>query len=73
VRQWEEVARAERVARDAGAGTQTNCLEAQASLVSARALRAEARMKAIVARAELARLTGALSLEWLDANLEDGA
>jgi hypothetical protein len=30
-------------------------------------------MKAIVARAELARLTGALSLEWLDANLEDGA
>jgi hypothetical protein len=24
-------------------------------------------------RAELARLTGSLSLEWLDANLEDGA
>jgi outer membrane protein len=73
VRQWEEVARAERVARDAGAGLQTDYLEAQASLVSTRASLAEVRMRAIVARAELARLTGTLSLEWLDANLEDGA
>lgn len=73
VHQWEEVVRAEGIARGAGTGTQTDYLGAQASLLSARAGLAEAHMQSIAARAELARLTGTLSLEWLETNLEEDA
>lgn len=60
-RQYEEVARIERLALDEGAGTQPDWLSAQAALLSARSALIEARHAEIAARIELARLTGRLT------------
>jgi len=65
-----EVARIEHVALTAGSGTQTDYLRAEADLLSARANLVEARHREIGARVELARVTGALEIDWLNANLE---
>jgi outer membrane protein TolC len=67
---YDEVARIEALALRAGTGTQTDFLGAEADLLNARASLAEARRAEITARVELARLTGALNLDWLNDNLE---
>jgi outer membrane protein len=65
-----EVARIEQLALEAGAGTQTDFLRADADLRGARARLIEARHMEILARIQLARTTGELSVEWLASTLE---
>jgi outer membrane protein TolC len=65
-----EVARIEQLRLEAGTGTQTDFLDAQADLLAARADLSRARHGAIAARVELARAAGELSTEWLDLELE---
>jgi outer membrane protein len=65
-----EVARIEQLALAAGAGTQTDYLRAAAELARSRATLIESRNAEIAAAVELARVTGDLSLEWLDNALE---
>lgn len=71
--QAEEVVRIERLALDAGAGVQTDYLAAEAELLRVRAAWSAARAAEIAARVELARITGELSIEWLEQNLEPGS
>jgi len=71
--QAEEVVRIERLALDAGAGVQTDYLSAEAELLRVRAAWSAARAAEIAARVELARITGELSIEWLEQNLEPGS
>jgi outer membrane protein TolC len=66
-----EVTRIERLALDAGAGTQTEYLRAEADLLTARASLIEARHTTILARVELARIVGELSPDWLAHALEN--
>jgi outer membrane protein len=70
VEQLAEVARIEQLALEAGAGTQTDYLRAEAELSAARASLAQVRHAEIAARIELARVTGELSQEWLDRAVE---
>jgi outer membrane protein TolC len=70
VTQWEEVARIEALALDAGSGVQRDLLQAQAGLYQARAGHAVARYDAIVARARLARAEGTLDRTWTTESLE---
>ncbi len=65
-----EVVRIERLLLDAGAGIQTDYLDDEAELLAAQASLVEARNLEITARVELARVTGALNLSWLEENLE---
>jgi outer membrane protein TolC len=65
-----EVARIERLSLEAGAGTQTDYLRAEADLSRARSLLVEAQHAEIAARVELARVIGELTPEWLAGNLE---
>ncbi|MFO7586936.1 MAG: TolC family protein [Gemmatimonadota bacterium] len=65
-----EVARIEVLRLEAGAGTQTDYLDAEASRLAAEAALAETRHAAIQARVELARIVGRLGPEWLEENLE---
>jgi len=65
-----EVARVERLALEAGAGTEAEYLRAEADLRRVRAELARARAAVVLARVELARLTGDLTLTWLDRMLE---
>ena len=65
-----EVARIERLALEAGSGTQIDYLNAEADLLVARANLVNAHYREIVARVELARITGQLSPDWLAQNLE---
>jgi outer membrane protein TolC len=62
---YAEVARIEKLALDAGSGTQTDYLDAEAELLSARARLTEAENAEIVARIELARVSGELDRGWL--------
>jgi outer membrane protein len=71
VAQWEEVARIEELALDAGAGVQRDLLLAQAGLFRARAGHARARYEAILARVRLARTEGILDRTWMSEALED--
>ena len=70
VAQSEEVARIEALALEAGAGVQTDFLRAQAELFQARASLSQARHGEIMARIELARVRGELSLAWIQDNME---
>ena len=70
IAQWEEIARIEALALEAGAGVQSDLLRAQAGLFRARAGHAQARYDAVLARVELARAQGVLSREWLNHSLE---
>ena len=70
VTRYDEVARIEALALRAGTGTQTDFLSAEADLLNARADLAEAHRAEITTRVELARLTGALTPDWLTDNLE---
>lgn len=69
--QFVEVVRGERLALEAGTGNQADYLATEAELLNARAQLARAKMDQITTRAELARVTGQLSLDWLLANLEN--
>ena len=65
-----EVARIEQLALDAGRGTQTDYLRAEASLRRAQAAAVQARHAVIAARVELARTVGDLTPHWLSTMLE---
>jgi outer membrane protein len=69
---YDEVARIEVLSREAGSGTRTDYLNAEADALGARARLAEAEHAEIAARLELARVTGVLSVEWLVRHLEAG-
>lgn len=69
VRQFEEVARIEALALEAGSGVQRDLLTAQASLLDARAQLARARHATSLARASLARVRGELDLDWIRTHL----
>ncbi|HEY0970112.1 MAG TPA: TolC family protein [Gemmatimonadales bacterium] len=60
-----EVTRIEKLSLDAGSGTQTDYLAAEANLLAARASLVEATMTELTAWTELARVTGELSVPWL--------
>jgi len=70
VEQWEEVARIEALALDAGSGVQADLLRAQAGLFQARAGHAQARYDAVLSRIRLARAQGTLDRDWMDEALE---
>ena len=65
-----EVARIEQLALEAGAGTQTDYIRAEAELARTRAALVESRHAESAAAVELARVTGELSLAWLERALE---
>lgn len=71
VEQFTEVVRGEKLALDTGTGNQVDYLATEAELLNARAQLAQATMDRITTRAELARITGQLTLEWLLQNLGD--
>lgn len=70
VSQWEEVARIEALALEAGSGVQADLLRAEAGLYQARAGYARARYDAVLSRIRLARAAGTLDLNWMDEALE---
>jgi outer membrane protein len=70
VANFAEVARIERLRLDTESGTQTDWLTAEAELLVARAQLVDAEFAGIVARADLARIAGTLSPEWIDLKLE---
>jgi outer membrane protein TolC len=65
-----EVSRIERLALEAGEGTQTDFLRAEADLRRARAELVQAEYGQVLAIIELARATGDLSPAWLQRILE---
>ncbi len=65
VAQSEEVERIRLLSVQVGSGTETDYLDAEATLLSNRAALVQARNAETAARIELARVTGVLSLEWL--------
>jgi outer membrane protein len=65
-----EVARIEQLALEAGRGTQTDYLRAEASVRRAQAAVIQARHAEIAARVELARTVGELTPHWLSTMLE---
>jgi len=71
VASFAEVVRIERLRRDAGVGTETDYLSAEADLLTSRAQLAEARHGEIAARVELARVAGRLDLPWFETSLLD--
>src|SRR5690606_38518074 len=70
VEQYTAVVRAERLALETGVGTQNDYLTAQADLLRARAQLAESVTSGSTARAQIARITGELDVDWLRANME---
>jgi outer membrane protein TolC len=67
---YTEVARIEKLLLESGTGTQTDFLDAQADLLSARAGLAEAKNTYVLATLKLARCIGRLSPEWIAQHLE---
>jgi len=67
--QYVEVARIEKLRLDTGVGIQADYLDAEASLLDARAGLVEARYDEVAARVDIARLTGALDLPWIERHL----
>jgi outer membrane protein TolC len=70
VEQAAEVARIEALALEVGSGIQTDFLRAQSDLFQARAALSQARHGEVMASVQLARVTGELTLDWLQANME---
>ena len=70
VAQSEEVTRIDRLALEAGAGVQSDYLTAEADLFRARAALSDARAVDLLARVELARVTGLLTVDWIRQNVE---
>jgi outer membrane protein len=73
VEQATEVTRIERLALDAGTGVQSDYILAEAELLRMRAALTEATYTEVLARVELARVTGEISFEWIKQNLEPGS
>jgi len=71
VEAFSEVVKIEKLMLEAGSGTQTDYLDAEASLVTAKAHLVEARHGEIFTRVELARLTGELNIDWIVRYLEN--
>lgn len=69
VTQFDAVVDVEQLALDAGAGVQTDFLDARASLLESETAAVRSRHAAIAARIALALATGQLTLDWIDANL----
>ena len=65
-----EVVRIEALSRSVGEGTQTDYLTAAADLLRIRVSLIESRYAELLARIELARLTGELSPDWIARNVE---
>jgi len=65
VAQSEEVERIRLLTLQVGSGTETDYLDAEATLLSNRAALVQARNAELAARIELARVTGVLTPEWL--------
>lgn len=65
VDRFEEVVRIEKLRLEAGAGTQTDYLRAEADLIQVRAGLAAARYRSMMALVEIARITGQLDSAWL--------
>ncbi|MGK2856261.1 MAG: TolC family protein [Thermoanaerobaculia bacterium] len=68
IRSLAEVARVERLRLDNGVGIQAEYLRAEAELAGARAALAASTRSLGIAQTELARVTGRLDPEWIDAN-----
>jgi outer membrane protein len=66
---FEEVRRIEKLRLETGVGTETDYIRAEADRLTAEAGLIEARYAEIAARAELARVAGALSPGWVSQNL----
>lgn len=66
-----EVARIEQLRLDAGSGVQRDYLDAEAVLFGNRAALVQAQYAEILARLQLARVTGQLDLGWLTTNFGD--
>jgi outer membrane protein TolC len=71
--QAEEVTRIERLALEAGSGVQSDYITAEAELLRVRAALTDATYAQVLARVELARITGDISSEWIARNLESGS
>ncbi len=71
VAQSAEVARIEALSLKSGAGVQTDYLQAEADLLSARASRSEARHAVLDAMVRLAQATGRLSVDWVERMTEE--
>jgi outer membrane protein TolC len=69
VARFEEVSRIEKLRLETGAGTETDYVRAEADRFTAEAGLIEARYTEIAARAELARIAGSLSPEWVAEHL----
>lgn len=68
--QFEEVAQVESLALGTGAGVQSDYLRAVSDLVESRAALTDARSAVVGAHVMLARLTGELSVDWLERMVE---
>ena len=68
--QSSEVVRIEALARDVGEGIQTDYLAAAADLLRTRMMLIDASHAELMARIELAAITGELSVDWLTRNVE---
>ncbi|MGH7468270.1 MAG: TolC family protein [Longimicrobiales bacterium] len=73
VTQAEEVARIERLALEAGSGVQSDYISAEAELFRVRAALTDATYAQVLARVELAGITGEISPDWIARNLESGS
>jgi outer membrane protein TolC len=71
--QAEEVTRIERLALEAGSGVQSDYITAEAELLRVRAALTDATYAQVLARVELARITGEITPEWIARNLESGS
>jgi outer membrane protein TolC len=69
VARFDEVSRIEKLRLENGVGTEVDYIRAEADRLSAEAGLIEARYSEIAARAELARVAGSLSAEWVTENL----
>ncbi len=69
----EEVVRIERLALDAGAGVQTDYLNAEADLLAVRSALTDARRALLATRVRLATIAGELNEAWLATHLESGS
>ena len=65
VQRFEEVTRIEKLRLETGVGTQTDYLRSEADLMQSRAGLAAARYRSMMARVEIARITGDLDPAWI--------
>lgn len=65
-----EVVRVQKLLLEVGSGTQVDYLSALAELASTRAERSQAAANEVIAQVDLARVTGALTPEWIRQTLE---